>query len=136
MAPAPAKAVEEHRQGFVPNCHVCAEGQGLLRAGAALPPPAAGTAGVPGSTAGPMPRRSDNGPLSRASSGYALPVAALAMPASPSLWGPRPEVGSCVCRSPRASAGAGEPSWGWGTIPGPVSQVSGNCWISGAEMLL
>lgn len=46
-APARAKAVAEHRQGFVLNRHVCAEGQGLLRAGAALPPPAAGTAGVP-----------------------------------------------------------------------------------------
>lgn len=51
-APAWAKAVAEHGQGFVLNCHVCAEGQGLLRAGAALPPPAAGTAGVAGSAAG------------------------------------------------------------------------------------
>lgn len=25
---------------------------------------------------------------------------------------------------------------GLGTVPGPVSQVSGNCWISGAEALL
>lgn len=45
------RARPQHGQGFVLNCHVCAEGQGLLRAGAALPPPAAGMAGVPGANA-------------------------------------------------------------------------------------
>jgi len=54
-APARTEAAAERRQGFVLNCHVRAEGQGLLHAGAALPPLAAGTAGVPGSVAGARP---------------------------------------------------------------------------------
>lgn len=46
-----AWARAEHRQGFVLNHRSCTKGQGLLRAGAALPPSTAGTGGVPRSTA-------------------------------------------------------------------------------------